>query len=208
MGRKRPKIVAIGASTGGPTALQEILSQLPKSFLPVICVQHISLGFLQGLMDWLQQTCRLSVEIAQAGELPKPGHVYFPEENRHLVLDDYGLFAYEDTPPVDGHRPSITHTFEALTRYYGPQITGVLLTGMGEDGAQGLSAMAQAGGLTLVQDEATSVIFGMPNAAIQRGGVAQVLPINEIAPTLLKFVQQFAPASTPTSTANLPLPGH
>lgn len=186
---KRPKVIAIGTSTGGPQALYEVLSHLPKPFPPIICVQHIGAGFLQGLITWLQRDCAPRLSIAQPGQVPAPGHVYFAPEKQHLILDDRGCFTYGEGPLVDGHRPSITVTFESVAGYYGRQAIGVILTGMGQDGATGLQAIARAGGLTLAQDEATSVVFGMPKVAIELGAVYQVLPVDAIAPTLRQFVK-------------------
>ncbi|MGB7249993.1 MAG: chemotaxis-specific protein-glutamate methyltransferase CheB [Phormidesmis sp.] len=189
--KKKITIIAIGASTGGPQALCTVFKALPKRCPPVLCVQHISTGFLQGLIDWLQRGCTLSISIAQAGQPPLPGHIYFPKEDCHLAVDRSGLFTYLDSPPVGGHRPSITVTFEAIAQHYGPYAVGVLLTGMGQDGASGLQSIAQAGGLTIAQNEATSVIFGMPKVAIELGAAAHVLPIEAIAPALRQFVQAF-----------------
>ena len=190
-----PKIVAIGASTGGPNALHTLFSKLPKEFPPVICVQHISTGFLQGLIDWLQKDCALSITIAQSGQFPEPGQIYFPPEHCHLTLNAQGQFVHLDWPLVNGHRPSITVTFDAIAQYYGQHAVGILLTGMGDDGALGLYSLAQVGGLTIAQDEATCVIFGMPKVAIDLGAAHQILPIEAIAPTLINLVQSHAPSS-------------
>jgi two-component system chemotaxis response regulator CheB len=178
-------VVVLGASTGGPQALQTILSQLPATFpLPILCVQHISEGFLTGLTVWLRSHCALAVEVAQAGQRPLAGRVYFAPEQRHLELDGRGYFRMTTTPPVAGHRPAVTVTFESIARCYGRRAVGVLLTGMGSDGAAGMVAIAKAGGVTLAQDEATSVVFGMPGAAIALGVVQRVLPLEAIAPAL------------------------
>lgn len=183
------KMIAIGASTGGPQALQKILSQLPKSLpVPIICVQHISEGFLQGLITWLDQHCELTVMIAPSGELPKPGFVYFPPERQHLELNSVGRFIHSSAPPVGGHRPSIDVTFSSVAQFYGAASMGILLTGMGRDGAEGLLKMSKAGGLTIAQNEETCVVFGMPNVAIALGGAQQVLPVEAIAPTLLNHL--------------------
>ncbi len=180
------KVVAIGASTGGPQALHAILTQLPENFpLPVICVQHISEGFLQGLVDWLASECQLPVKIAPACEWPKPGTVYFPPEGRHLELDARGRFIYSAAPPVSGHRPSVSVTFNSVASFYGLGAAGVLLTGMGRDGAEGLLAIAKAGGLTVAQDEASCVVFGMPKEAIALGAARYVVPVSEIAELLV-----------------------
>ncbi len=187
----KPKIVVIGASTGGPQAIKEIFAHLPSYFpVPIICVQHICLGFLQGLIDWLSTHCRLPIEIAQPGDIPKPGNIYFPPEQQHLELDNKGRFICSDAPPVEGHRPSITVTFESISKFYGQACVGVLLTGMGRDGAEGMQAIAQAGGFTIAQNEATSVVFGMPKVAVELGAAKQVLPIEAIAPRLLTLLQK------------------
>jgi two-component system, chemotaxis family, protein-glutamate methylesterase/glutaminase len=185
----KPKVVVIGASTGGPQALQELFSQLPSNFpLPVICIQHICLGFLQGFIDWLASSCRLPIQIAQPGDIPKPGIIYFPPEHQHLEVDAKGRFICSDAPPLDGHRPSVTVTFESVAKFYNKATVGILLTGMGRDGADGMQAIDRAGGLTIAQDEATSIIFGMPKEAIDLGAAKQVLPIHAIAPTLLALL--------------------
>jgi two-component system chemotaxis response regulator CheB len=188
--KSRLKVVAIGASTGGPQALQQLFTQLPANFpVPIICVQHICLGFLQGLIDWLASSCQLPIQIAQLGDIPKPGRIYFPPEKQHLELNEQGRFVYSNAPPVSGHCPSITLTFKSLTRFYGKGTVGVLLTGMGKDGAEGMQAIAQAGGFTIAQDEATSIVFGMPKEAISLRAVKQILPIQAIAPTLIDLLQ-------------------
>jgi two-component system chemotaxis response regulator CheB len=178
----RPPIVAIGASTGGPQALQSILAQLPADFpAPILCVQHISDGFLGGLVDWLGNQCAMAVKIAQSGEQPLPGTVYFPQEGTHLEIDKAGRLVCSHKAPVDGHRPSVTATFKSVADYCGEAAIGVLLTGMGSDGAQGMQEIFEAGGITIAQNEETSVVFGMPMQAIALGAVKYVLPVNKIA---------------------------
>lgn len=184
-----PKIIVIGASTGGPQALQTIFSGLPGSFpVPIICVQHISSGFLAGLVGWLGSHFRGKVQIARPDEEPRAGHVYFPQENTHLVLDGKGRMQALDRPPVGGHRPSINTTFYSVAVQYGNAAVGVLLTGMGRDGGEGMQALAQAGALTICQDEASCVIYGMPRDAVERGAAREVLPLTEIAPALIEAV--------------------
>lgn len=183
---QRYRIVTIGASTGGPQALQTILTQLPPKFpVPVICIQHISLGFLQGLVDWLGRECRLPVKIAAFGEVPKPGNIYFPPEAKHLEFDRLGRFIHSSAAPYTGHRPSVTVTFNSIANYYGRLAVGILLTGMGRDGADGMQAISQSGGLTIAQDEPSSVVFGMPKEAIALGAAKHILPVKEIAPLLV-----------------------
>jgi two-component system, chemotaxis family, protein-glutamate methylesterase/glutaminase len=184
------KILAIGGSTGGPQAFYKILSKLPADFpLPIVCIQHISEGFLAGLVGWLDAACLLKVKIAEAGEKPLSGRAYYAPEGHHLGIDRQGRFTYSAAPPVSSHRPSVSVTFQALAEVYGAETIGVLLTGMGRDGADGMKAIAQTGGLTIAQDEASSVIFGMPHEAIQLGAVQHVLDIGDIAPFLIKAVR-------------------
>ncbi|MGD1804534.1 chemotaxis-specific protein-glutamate methyltransferase CheB [Dapis sp. BLCC M126] len=183
------KILAIGASTGGPQALKTILNNLPSTFpIPIICVQHISNGFLNGLVNWLANECKLPIKIAISGELPEAGAIYFPPEDHHLELDNRGKFFCSKTPAIGGHRPSITVTFNSVANFYGSSATGVLLTGMGRDGADGMQAIAQAGGLTIAQDEASSIIFGMPKEAIALGAAQYILSINDISHKLLNYI--------------------
>lgn len=186
-------IGAIGASTGGPQALRDILSQLPAHFpLPLVCVQHISFGFLHGLVDWLAMSCALPIQIAHAGQRPQPGVVYFPPESRQLEFDAQGRFVTFRTEAVEGHCPSVTATFRSIARVFGARSVGILLTGMGVDGALGLRELFQAGSWTIAQDEATSVVFGMPRAAIELGAAKQVLPLSAIAPALVDRSLQLA----------------
>jgi two-component system chemotaxis response regulator CheB len=177
----RPRIVAIGASTGGPQALQTILAQLPADFpAPILCVQHISEGFLEGLVDWLATHCAMPVRIAQTGELPRPGTVYFPQEGTHLEIDKGGRLLSSQKPPVDGHRPSVTVTFKSVADSCADAAIGVLLTGMGSDGAKGMQEICEAGGITIAQNQQSSAVFGMPMQAIALGAVKYVLPVNKI----------------------------
>jgi two-component system chemotaxis response regulator CheB len=177
----RPRIVAIGASTGGPQALRAILSQLPADFpAPVLCVQHISGGFLTGLVEWLATYCAMAVKIVQSGELPLPGTVYFPQEGAHLEIDKGGKLLSSHKPPVEGHCPSVTVTFKSVADYSGDGAIGVLLTGMGSDGATGMQEIFEVGGITIAQNEESSTVFGMPKQAIALGAVKYVLPANKI----------------------------
>lgn len=181
------KLVAIGTSTGGPQALQTIFSQLPANFsVPIVCVQHISHGFLDGLIQWLSLTCALPIQIAYSGITPQPGTIYFPPEQKHLELNSQGQFVCADSPPIGGHRPAVDVTFKSVAQVYGRQAIAVLLTGMGKDGAAGMQMIYQAGGLTIAQDRETSVIFGMPKKAIELGGVKHILPLSEITLLLQK----------------------
>lgn len=182
------RIVAIGASTGGPQALQTILSQLPPDFpLPVICVQHISDGFLEGLVDWLASQCKLKVRIAHTGIFPAPGTVYFPQEGTHLKFGKGGNFVSAGEPLFDGHRPSVSVTLQSVADHYGSAAIGILLTGMGRDGVEGMQAISAEGGITVAQDEESCVVFGMPKAAIDLGVVKYVLSLPDIVEMLLQL---------------------
>jgi two-component system chemotaxis response regulator CheB len=179
-------IVAIGASTGGPQALREILSHLPAGFpAPVVCVQHIGSGFLTEMVAWLADVSLLPVCKASQGEVPQAGVVYFAPEDVHLELDGDGRFELSPAPPCNDHRPSITVTLRAAARCFGSGAVGVLLTGMGRDGAEGMAAIAAAGGVTIAQDEASSVVYGMPREAVALGAAQHVLPLEQIAPALI-----------------------
>lgn len=183
-----PKIIAIGSSTGGPQALYTILKALPANFpVPIVCVQHISEGFLTGLTDWLAAACSLQVTIAQVGDTPKPGTVYFSPDHCHLRFNSQGQFVLSKDDAMWGHRPSVSVLFQSVAEYYNRAAVGVLLTGMGRDGADGLLSMAQAGGMTIAQNEASCVVFGMPREAIALGAAQQVLPLYNIAPHLLRY---------------------
>ncbi|MFA6311060.1 MAG: chemotaxis-specific protein-glutamate methyltransferase CheB [Sterolibacterium sp.] len=179
------RLVAIASSTGGPQALREILSHLPAAFpAPVVCVQHIGGDFLSGMVAWLAEVSPLEVRKAGQGEIPQAGVVYFAPEGTHLEFDDRGGFALSAAPPCDGHRPSATVTLRAAARRFGAGAVGVVLTGMGRDGAEGLADIAAAGGVTVAQDEASSVVYGMPREAVALGAVQHVLPLEQIAPAL------------------------
>jgi two-component system, chemotaxis family, protein-glutamate methylesterase/glutaminase len=141
------KILALGASTGGPQALQKILGQLPPQFpLPVVCVQHISQGFLASLVNWLNAECALPVKIAEQREALQPGTIYFAPEDHHLLLDRQGCCVYSATAPVGGHRPAIDLTFESLAQVYGQGTLAALLTGMGRDHLRDAPGGSSTGG--------------------------------------------------------------
>jgi two-component system chemotaxis response regulator CheB len=180
-----PQIVGIGASTGGPLALETVLRQLPADYaLPLLCVQHIAAGFMPALVDWLAACCRIRVCCAEAGLMPQPGTAYFAPDQHQIEVDDAGLLRCSSAVVPGGHRPSVDLTFHALARHYGAGAVGVLLTGMGQDGAQGMLDIVHAGGLTIAQDEESSVVFGMPRCAIEQGGARHVLALEQIGPAL------------------------
>ncbi|MBS4099522.1 MAG: chemotaxis-specific protein-glutamate methyltransferase CheB [Sulfuricella sp.] len=184
----RTRILGIGASTGGPQALQAILSQLPASLpVPVLCVQHISEGFMQGLVDWLAEQCPMRIRTAETGVVPEPGTVYFPRDNTHLKIGGDGKLICSAEPACNGHRPSISVAFASLAQHYGSASACVLLTGMGRDGVDGMHAVRRAGGVTIAQDEDSSIVFGMPRQAIEEGAARHVLPLDKIASALVRL---------------------
>jgi two-component system chemotaxis response regulator CheB len=152
----------------------------------VVCIQHISEGFLLGLVNWMDAECALTVKVAEDRELLQPGFVYFAPEKYHLMVDNQGRCFYSAAAPVGGHCPSIGVTFESLASAYGKGVIAALLTGMGRDGAEGLHTIAQKGGLTIAQDEASSIIYGMPQEAAKLGAARKILDIDAIAPFILK----------------------
>ncbi len=189
-----PKIVAIGASTGGPQALLTILSSLPAKFpVPILCVQHISIGFLPGLVSWLGNHFKGKVLIASDKEYPRPGNVYFPQEDTHLQIDAKGRLRMTNDLQTWGHRPSVSVMFRSVSSAYGNAAVGVLLTGMGHDGGDGMQVLAEGGALTICQNEATCVIYGMPRDAVERGAARVVLPLDDIASALVAAVNQQPP---------------
>jgi two-component system chemotaxis response regulator CheB len=178
-------VVAIGASSGGPRVLEGLLSALPPTYaLSVLVVQHMTEGFMAGLVRWLQQRCQLPVKIAEEGDAILPRRILFAPDWAHLVVLPGGRVHLSEGDPVSSHRPSVDVAFKSLAKVYGARAAGILLTGMGNDGAAGLLAIRLAGGMTLVQDEKSCVVFGMPRAAIELGAVQHVLPPSGLTASL------------------------
>jgi two-component system, chemotaxis family, protein-glutamate methylesterase/glutaminase len=186
----RVKVIAIGASSGGLQSIQKIACQLPSNFpLPIICTVHVTAGVLPGLVNWLSSECpSLKAKIAQVDETPEPGTIYFAPEKNNLELDARGKFIYAKCPETDKHCPSINATFKSIARFYGKATAGVLLSGIGRDGAEGLQAIAQAGGITVAQEERGGAAFGMVKEAIAMDAVQNVISVDKIAGFLLKTV--------------------
>jgi two-component system chemotaxis response regulator CheB len=186
-------IIAIGASTGGTEALKEVLEALPPNTPPIIMTQHMPEKFTKTFADRLNQLCRISVKEAEDGDSVLPGHALLAPGNYHMVLvrsgARYSVRLTQDDP-VNRHRPSVDVMFDSVARTAGANSVGVILTGMGNDGAKGLLAMKQAGANTIAQDEATCVVFGMPKEAIKLGGVDQVLPLSQIAHAVVDRVNK------------------
>lgn len=186
-----PRLVVIGASTGGPRALQRVLAGLPSSFpAPILVVQHIARGFTQGLAEWLGGETRHRVAVARNGEGLEAGRVYIAPEGWHLLPDKAAL-RLSDSPRTSP-MPSVDVTMQATARIFGSRAVGVLLTGMGSDGAEGLLAIRRAGGRTIAQDQATCTIYGMPRVAVEIGAAQQVLPLEEIPGAIQQAVSGMA----------------
>ncbi|CAN5907344.1 chemotaxis protein CheB [soil metagenome] len=186
--RERMRVVAIATSTGGPAALQRLFSSLPDDFpVPILVVQHITVGFTSGLATWLDSVTRLKVKVAEAGETLAARTAFLAPDDRHLGVTDVRTVLLSSAPPVAGFRPSGTFLFESVARSFGPSAVAVILTGMGEDGVSGLRAIRAAGGRVIAQDEASSVVFGMPGAAIASGLVDTVLTLDSIASRLAEL---------------------
>lgn len=179
------RIVAIGVSTGGPPVLHTILAALPKPFpVPILIVQHISAGFLEGLTNWLTTTTGVPVHIARNDEVVLPGCAYLAPDGHHMGVDRHGTIVLSDEPPDHGLRPSVAHLFRSVASAYGRSAVGILLTGMGRDGADELKQMRMKGALTVAQDKESSVVHGMPGEAIKIDAAVHVLPPERIASTL------------------------
>jgi len=185
---KASRIVAIGISTGGPQALQYLLPQLPKNFPgSIVIVQHMPVGFTEMFSRRLEDICSITVKEAQSGDLLLAGRALICPGNRHLKVKRLPMgdvAVLNDEPRVNGHRPSVDVLFKSVAEEFGDKSIAALMTGMGEDGAQGLGMVKAAGGMTIAQSEESCVVFGMPKAAIERGYALRVLPLDALANTL------------------------
>lgn len=190
-----PTLVAIGASTGGPQALLTVLLALTKPFTgAILIVQHVDSEFSAGLASWLGESSGIRVELARAGSVPTPGLALLAGTEEHLIMVAGGSLRYTPLPRELPYRPSVDVLFTSLAQHWKSPGVATLLTGMGRDGAQGLKKLRQAGWLTIAQDEASSVVYGMPKAAAQIGAAARVLPLGDVAPEISSFVLRRAPA--------------
>lgn len=183
-------LIAIGASTGGTTALKNVLAQLPSDMPPIVIVQHMPDHFTASFAERLDKSSGLAVEeMNRSGTVLQAGHVYIAKGSQHMKISSKNgvLNAYmDDSEPVTGHKPSVNVLFDSVAKLNGLRTIGVLLTGMGSDGAVGLGRMKQNGAVTVAQDEATSVVWGMPRVAIRTGCVDKVLPLNKVAEFLVR----------------------
>ena len=180
------QLVAMGASTGGPLVLQTILCGLPRSFpVPILIVQHIAAGFVDGFVHWLSASCRLPVEIAKDRQTIIPGHVYIAPDDMQMLAHNHSVILRKD-PPENGLRPAVSALFRSVAQYYGAAGAGILLTGMGRDGADELRQIKDAGGLTIAQSAETCVVNGMPGEAVKLKAATFVLSPEKIAAALIE----------------------
>jgi len=187
--RTTEKIVALGASTGGTEATAQVLMPLPSGFPSIVISQHLPAAFSESYARRLDRNCQMKVKLAEDGEQIIPGHVYLAPGEKHLIIARDGaryVCNLNDGPRVNRHRPSVDVMFRSMAQNVGSNGVAVMLTGMGNDGAEGMKEMLDAGAYTLIQDEATSVVWGMPGSAYKLGAAQDVKPLNKIAPTLLK----------------------
>ncbi|MBI6871922.1 chemotaxis-specific protein-glutamate methyltransferase CheB [Clostridium aciditolerans] len=176
------KMAAIGVSTGGPPVLQSIFSKLPANIkIPILVVQHITPGFIEGLVDWLSGVTEYPIHIAVQGEKVLPGHIYFAPDGFHMEIRGDGKIFLSDSEKENGLRPAVSCLFRSIARYYGKNSIGILLTGMGKDGAEELKLLKDIGAITVAQDKETSIVYGMPGEAVKLDAATYILPPEKIA---------------------------
>lgn len=181
----RIDMIGIGASLGGPQALEQIISGLSKDFsIPILIVQHISPGFSQGLVDWISKGTSLKVKLAEHKEIAMPGSIYFAPDHFHMEISSGNVISLIDGPPEGGVKPAISRLFRSMASVCGPYGLGLILTGMGRDGAEELLLMREKGAVTAAQDEESSIMYGMPREAIQIGAAQLIFSLDQIAPFL------------------------
>lgn len=186
-----PSLIVIGASTGGPQALATVLSQFPAK-LPaaVVIVQHMDKKFTHGLATWLNNQIILPVRVIQEKDRPQKGLVLMPSTEHHLIMTTNGSLTYSEEPTDNFYHPSVDVFFQSLVKNWTGKIIGVLLTGMGRDGAMGLLSLKEEGHHTIAQDETTSVVYGMPKAAMQLKATKEILPIHEIGARVVALIER------------------
>jgi two-component system chemotaxis response regulator CheB len=185
------KIIVIGTSTGGPVALQKILSGLPKNIpVPLLIVQHISQGFTKGFVEWLGNTTDFPLHIPAHGELALPGHGYIAPDSCHMGVEKGPRILLSDHPHENGLKPSVAFLFRSAAKIFGSSAIGVLLTGMGRDGAEELKLLKDIGAITIVQNEESSAVFGMPREAIKLNAATYILSPAEISKVLVNILKK------------------
>lgn len=189
MAPRKINCVVIASSTGGPMALCQLCSALPVDFpVPILLVQHNTSGFDKGFVQWLDGYSHLKIQLAEDGVYPSKGNVYVAPTDKHLLIGVNGI-SLDDSEPVNNQKPAADILFKSAAEQYGSSLISVVLTGMGTDGAQGTIYVKNAGGITITQDESTSMIYGMPQAAVETGRVDIILPLSEIAGKLVSLMR-------------------
>ncbi len=198
------KVVAIGVSTGGPAALTQLFQTLPQHLpIGIIVVQHISTGFLQGFVDHLRSFTAYQISVTEQGQQLQPGQVFFAPDDQHLQLDVSGRIQLtRGGDPEEHHITSIDMMMDSVAHYYRDQVIGILMTGMGRDGVEGMAAIKQAGGTTIAQNEQTSTVYGMNRAAIEEGLADYVLPLQDIGQQIAHLCQPAAVSSSSWKGSN------
>lgn len=193
-GADAARVIAIGASTGGPAAVLEVLQQLTSGYpLPILVVQHISNGFIASVASWLNDTTALRVKVAEDRERLRSGTVYMAPDDCHLGVTRGGAIHLSDAAPIAGFRPSATFLFESVADSFGENALAVILTGMGRDGVEGLRTVRARGGRVIAQSEGSSIVFGMPGAAVEQGLAEAILAPDEIGRALVAAAQEARP---------------
>lgn len=191
------RVVAVGASTGGPPVLQQLFSGLPGDFpYPVLLVQHISPGFTKGFVDWLNRTSNLKIGLGENGEVVAPGRVYVAPDALQMKIDSSGKIILTDDKPENGIRPSISYLFRSVSESFGNKAVGIILTGMGRDGAEELKAMRDKGAVTIAQDKESCIVYGMPMEAVKLGAAQYSLSPEKIMEMLVRLSDNPRPRST------------
>ncbi len=186
-------VVAIACSTGGPQALVRLLRTLPAEFpAPIVIAQHISHGFIDGMAQWLASLCAMPVSVGQEGKQLRPGHIYLSPSERNLCVTPRHRFQLQSSPETFLYHPSCDVLLQSVAEVYGSDAIGIILTGMGRDGVNGMRAIYQAGGITFAQDEASSVIYGMNQEAVKAGVIQYVLPLDSLPDRLLRDVRGYS----------------
>ena len=186
-------IVGIGASTGGTEAIRHVLEQLSPAFPATVITQHMPQSFTKSFAQRLDSICKMNVHEAQDGERILPGNAYIAPGDKHMQIvrsgADYRV-KLDDGPLVSGHKPAVDVMFDSLAKVVGKNAVATILTGMGKDGAKGLLALSQAGAITMAQDEASCVVYGMPRVAVEMGGTKHIIPLDKMSKALTKAVEQ------------------
>jgi two-component system chemotaxis response regulator CheB len=185
------QVIAIGASTGGPIVLQKILSGLPKNFpVPILIVQHISQGFTTGFVEWLKSTTLFPLYVASHGEFMLPGHAYVAPDDFHMGVENGPRIIFSNQKAINGLRPSVAYLFSTVAQVFGSKAVGVILTGMGHDGAEELKLMKDNGAITFAQDKDSSVVHGMPGEAIKLNAATYILSPEDITAALITLIKK------------------